>query len=118
MLTADELNARAEQVDSDPLLQELVRAVRSRVESILREDQQIPEAKALLARSGGICPHAGAPLPFDPWQPKPPPCTRCGRVTTGERHHQHWARARHLWVAERIADLATLAVLEADETAG
>ena len=118
MLTVDELNARSEQLGSDPVLQGLAAAVRSRVERILREPPPIPHHKALLSRDGGTCPHDGAPLRFDPWQPTKHTCTRCGRVATGDRHDRHWARAGHLWIAERIADLATLAALEGDESAG
>ena len=117
MLTVDDLSARSEQLGSDAVLQGLATAVRSRVERILIELPPIPGHKALLSRYGGVCPHDGAPLRFDPWQPRAHTCTRCGRVATGDRHDRHWARAGHLWVAERIADLATLAALEGDETA-
>ncbi len=91
--------------------------MRARVERVLRESPPIPVRKALLSRDGGVCPHDGAMLLFDPWQPSAHKCPRCGRVATGERHDGHWARAGHLWVAERIADLATLAALEGDEDA-
>jgi hypothetical protein len=117
MLTPDELNARAGLVGSDPVLGGISAAVRSRVERLLREPPPLPAQKALLSRAGGTCPHDGAPLRFDPWQPTAHTCTRCGRVSSGERHEGHWARAGHLWVAERIADLATLATLEGDEAA-
>lgn len=118
MLTVDELNARAELLGSDPVLQGLAATVRSRVDRVLRETPPLPGHKALLSRNGGVCPHDGAPLRFDPWQPSAHACTACGRVATGERHDRHWARAGHLWVAERIADLATLVALEGDEAAG
>jgi hypothetical protein len=117
MLTVEELNARAEALGQDPLLRQLAGTVRSRVERILREDPPVPVRKALLSRSGGVCPHDGGSLVFDPWQPSQHRCSRCGRVATGERHDGHWARAGHLWVAERIADLSTLAALEGDEAA-
>lgn len=117
MLTVDELNARAGALGEDPLLQALAGSVRARVERVLVEAPPLPARKALLSRDGGVCPHDGAQLRFDPWEPMAHLCPRCGRVATGDRHHGHWARAGHLWVAERIADLATLAALEGDEPA-
>lgn len=117
MLTVDELNARSEALGTDPLLQSLAATLRARVERVLREAPPLPARKALLSRQGGICPHDGAGLRFDPWQPSQHRCPRCDRIVTGERHDAHWARAGHLWVAERIADLSTLAALEGDERA-
>ena len=117
MLTVDEIGARAEALREDPLLRALASTVRGRVERILREPPPVPSRKALLSRDGGVCPHDGATLLFDPWQPSAHKCPRCGRVATGERHDGHWARAGHLWIAERIGDLASLAALEGDEAA-
>lgn len=117
MLTPDELAARRELAAGDALLQSLAGVVRARVERVLREPPPLPARKALLSRAGGTCPHDGASLLFDPWQPTAHRCPRCNRVLTGERHDGHWARAGHLWVAERIADLAALAALEGDERA-
>jgi len=117
MLTVDELNLRAAALAEEPLLGTLAATVRTRVERVLREAPPMPVRKALLSRDGGVCPHDGALLLFDPWQPSAHKCPRCGRVATGPRHDGHWARAGHLWVAERIADLATLAALEGDEDA-
>ncbi|MBA3554487.1 MAG: heparinase II/III family protein, partial [Gemmatimonadales bacterium] len=68
----------------------------------------------LLSVDGGICPHDGAALEFDPWSPGAHRCPSCGRVASGERHDRAWARFQHLWLAERTADLATLAVLTGD----
>ncbi|MBA3259217.1 MAG: heparinase II/III family protein [Gemmatimonadales bacterium] len=63
---------------------------------------------------GGLCPHDGAALEFDPWSPEAHRCPSCGRVASGQRHDRAWARFQHLWLAERTADLATLAVLGDD----
>src|SRR6185295_11396714 len=37
-----------------------------------------------------------------------------GREWTGERHHRHWARWQHLWVAERAAHLAAVSAFGGD----
>ncbi|MGH7593688.1 MAG: heparinase II/III domain-containing protein, partial [Gemmatimonadales bacterium] len=59
-----------------------------------------------------------APLSFDPWSPDAHRCPRCGRTFSGERHHAHWARAQHLWIAERAAHLATIYAVTDDAAAG
>lgn len=84
--------------------------VRLRLERLLREAPPVPAVKALLSRDGGVCPEDGATLRFDPWSPDRHRCPDCGKETGGPRHHAHWARAQHLWLAERLADLGVLAV--------
>ncbi len=54
---------------------------------------------------------------FDPWNPDRHSCPRCRQPFTGRRHHLHWARAQHLWVAERAAELALVAALTGDAAA-
>ena len=117
MLTTDLLEHRRELVAADPGLQALVERVRDRVSRVLREMPPVPSQKPLLSRAGGICPHDRTPLTFDPWSPSAHGCPRCGRSISGERHDRHWARAQHLWLAERAADLAVLAVLTDDSAA-
>ena len=70
--------------------------------------------KALLSRDGGTCPDDGTPLDFDPWSAHEHRCSQCGRSWSGERHHAHWARAQHLWLAERAAHLATVHAVHGD----
>ncbi|MGH7523566.1 MAG: heparinase II/III domain-containing protein, partial [Gemmatimonadales bacterium] len=41
-------------------------------------------------------------------------CPSCDRVFCGPRHHAHWARAQHLWIAERAAHLAALHAVTQD----
>ena len=109
MLTVDELNARAAALAEEPLLGALAATVRARVERVLRESPPIPVRKALLSRDGGVCPHDGAMLLFDPWQPsatsvraavasRPAPVTTGtgrGRVTSGLRSGSPtWPRSR------------------------
>ena len=117
LLTTDLLEHRRELLASDPVLQALVERVRGRVDRVLREMPPVPGQKPLLSRDGGICPHDKIPLVFDPWSPTAHRCPACQRVISGERHDRHWARAQHLWLAERAADLATLAVLTDDSAA-
>jgi hypothetical protein len=90
--------------------------LRLRVARLRRETPVIP-GKALLTRDGGVCPDDGATLRFDPWSPREHRCPRCGSAWSGPRHDGHWARAQHLWLAERTADLATLAALDGDRAA-
>mgnify|MGYP001454591059 FL=1 len=78
----------------------------------------IPAIKALLSADGGVCPDCASQLEFDPWSPDRHRCTQCGREHSGERHHAHWARAQHLWLAERAATLATLAALTGETAYG
>jgi hypothetical protein len=89
------------------LLQHLIQ----RSGPVLARMPVIPESKALLTVDGGVCPEDGTRLDFDPWSPTLHRCSRCGRQFTGERHDRAWAHYQHLWLAERAAHLATVAVL-------
>jgi hypothetical protein len=71
----------------------------------------IPELKALISSDGGLCPEDGSVLTFDPASPTDHRCARCGKVWRGEHHDRHWARYQHLWLSERAAHLAALAVV-------
>lgn len=113
-LTRDGLAARAALIDASPALTALRAHLAARAERLLTEMPHVPEVKALLSRDGGHCPDDGSPLTFDPWRPHQHACPRCGRMVEGPRHHAHWARAQHLWLAERAAHLATLHALTGD----
>ena len=107
MLTEPELEAlRAATRAGDPGLTRYLAALERRAAPLRRAAPPIPAVKALLSRDGGVCPDHGAPLQFDPWSPDRHRCPRCGREWSGDRHHRHWARAQHLWIAERAAGLA------------
>jgi hypothetical protein len=109
MITPGELDAlQAGARRPDPHLTRYLAALERRAARVLREDPPLPRVKAMLSRDGGICPGDRVPLRFDPWSPDRHACPRCGRSFTGERHHRHWARAQHLWLAERAAELALL----------
>lgn len=117
MVTIEQIEARRDLTGEAQDLKALEERVRGRVERLLREPPVLPRVKALLSRDGGVCPDDGAALRFDPWSPDQHECPRCGKRFSGERHHRHWARAQHLWLAERMLDLAVLAALEDDATA-
>jgi hypothetical protein len=117
VLTIEQIEARRDLTAEAQDLKALEERIRGRVERLLREPPAIPRVKALLSRDGGVCPEDGAALRFDPWSPDQHDCPRCGKRYSGERHHRHWARAQHLWLAERMLDLAVLAALEDDATA-
>lgn len=96
---------------------ELLEVVQRRAAPLVERAPVIPEAKALLSMDGGVCPHDRTPLIFDPMSPDRHVCPQCGKAQSGERHHRHWARFQHLWLAERAGDLATIAALTEDHTA-
>jgi hypothetical protein len=117
MVTAELVAGRREAVSAAPELRALLSAIERRNAPLLARPPIVPTVKALLSRDGGVCPNDGAPLVFDPWSPDQHACSRCGKPWNGERHHRHWARFQHLWVAERAAELATIAALRQDEAA-
>ena len=118
MLTADRLALRRDVVDSSSDLRALRERLAMRTRPLIDRMPHIPDEKALLSADGGICPRDGAVLDFDPWSPRTHRCPTCGAAATGERHDRAWARFQHLWLAERSADLATLAVLGDNSAAG
>lgn len=117
MLSFDALTARRALIDESPDLTALRDQLITRAQPVLERMPPVPRVKALLSRDGGTCPNDGAQLLFDPWSPEAHRCPRCNEVFSGERHHAHWARAQHLWLAERAAHLATVHALTGDETA-
>jgi hypothetical protein len=111
MLTLERLEARRETVRSAPDLAALLARIAERNQRLITEPPEVPAAKALLSADGGVCPEHGTALEFDPWSPRDHRCAACGRFHRGVRHDRAWARWQHLWLAERAAELATLAAL-------
>ena len=111
MLTPDEIAARREALPGSPDLQALLATVEQRIEPLLAGAVDLPPMKALLSTEGGRCRRDGTPLPFDPWAGPGYRCPSCGAAADDERQQRHRARFQHLWLAERIADLASVAVL-------
>jgi hypothetical protein len=111
VLSTDRLEARREALAASADLRALRDRLAMRVAPLLERLPEIPPHKALLSVDGGVCSHEGAALEFDPWSPRAHRCPSCGTVASGERHDRSWARFQHLWLAERTADLATLAAL-------
>lgn len=114
MLTIEAIERRRDLVGVDPGLQALAGTVRARVARLASAMPPVPGVKAMLSRDGGVCPDDKVALVFDPWSPDSHRCPACGKAWSGERHQGHWARAQHLWLAERMLDLATLVALEQD----
>ena len=117
LLLASELDARRVAIAASPDLTALLHRLVARAAPVLERMPPVPAVKAMLSRDGGNCTDDGAPLRFDPWNPERHRCPRCEREFTGERHHAHWARAQHLWLAERAAHLATIHAVTGDERA-
>lgn len=113
----DELERRRGEVEQSADLRELRARLTERAGPVLARMPPIPAVKALLSADGGICPDDGTMLLFDPWSPDRHRCPRCGREWTGERHHRHWARWQHLWLAERAAHLAAINAFAPDPAA-
>ena len=117
MLTSEDLSALSTALPADGDRLRLLETLRQRAAPLLARPPIIPRVKALLSRNGGVCPTDGTPLLFDPWSGDRHTCARCGQSFTGERHDRHWARAQHLWLAERMAELSILGALNGDEAA-
>jgi hypothetical protein len=117
VLTADQLVGRRAVIAASSDLRSLLATVARRAAPLMARVPEIPTAKALLSADGGVCPADGAALEFDPWSPGAHRCAECHRGYAGERHDRAWARWQHLWLAERTADLAALAVLGDDAEA-
>lgn len=117
MLNGDDLEQRSTLIDQSPDLRQALARLSERAQPFLERFPPTPDLKALLSTAGGICSKDGSALVFDPWNPGTHRCPRCGAVYTGERHDRSWARYQHLWLAERAAHLATVAVLDGSEAA-
>jgi Heparinase II/III-like protein/Carbohydrate family 9 binding domain-like len=109
VLMGEELAQRREAIDAAPELSALRDRLGERARPVLERMPLVPAIKALLSSNGGVCPEDGRRLVFDPWSPAVHRCSRCGRQFSGERHDRAWAHYQHLWLAERMAHLATLA---------
>jgi Heparinase II/III-like protein len=119
VLTAEELSQRQQDIGASADLSALLARLAERARPVLERMPEVPASKALLTADGGVCPEDGTRLEFDPWSPGEHRCSRCGKRFTGDRHHRTWAHYQHLWLAERAAHLATLAVLGGrDDAAG
>jgi len=118
MLTPVELERIRTAIAAEPDAARLLETLRARAEPVLAKEPHIPRVKALLSRDGGVCQDDGATLSFDPWSPEQHRCPRCGKSFSGERHYRNWARAQHLWLAERAAELGLIAALTDDARAG
>ncbi|HWA16343.1 MAG TPA: alginate lyase family protein, partial [Gemmatimonadales bacterium] len=117
MLTAEELEARSQLLEESADLGALVEHLSRRVHLVVKRNPPVPPIKGMLTGDGGICPGDGVALLFDPWSPVVHKCPRCGAEARGERHDQRWAWHQHLWLAERIAEAATVGVLTNDTDA-
>jgi hypothetical protein len=117
VVTTEQLEARRQALAQSPDLQALLAAIERRNAPLVERAPIIPAAKALLSQDGGRCPDDGHALVGDPWNPTVHRCPTCGKEWRGERHDRHWARYQHLWVAERAAELATIAALRQDDAA-
>jgi heparinase II/III-like protein/alginate lyase len=117
MLIGEELDERRQLIAEAPDLKTLFQALVTRARRVARRGPVPPPAKGQLTADGGTCPDDGTPLLFDPWQPERHTCPKCGRQVSGERHHRRWVWYQHLWLAERLAESATVAALGEGDTA-
>jgi hypothetical protein len=118
VLSRDELEERRAAIAASPDLSALRHRLVQRAAPVLARMPTIPVVKSRLTADGGVCPDDGGRLIFDPWSPTVHRCARCGREFSGERHDWAWTHYQHLWLAERIAHLATLAVTTDEGVAG
>lgn len=117
MLTAEELEQRRSEIEAAPELSALLERLVQRAAPVLERMPSVPRSKALLTADGGVCPDDASRLEFDPWSPAAHRCSHCGKQFTGERHDRAWAHYQHLWLAERAAHLATIAVFAGHDAA-
>ncbi|HEX6313537.1 MAG TPA: heparinase II/III family protein [Gemmatimonadaceae bacterium] len=68
----------------------------------------VPREKARMSTAGGRCPRDGAPLEFDPRQPRRHRCPDCGNAFDSEEHYRWWIMGYQLWLAERAVHAAAL----------
>ena len=118
MLMLEEIEARRDLIDAEPDLSSLRDLLHQRARRVDAAKLVPPVIKGMLTADGGICPGDGAGLLFDPYRTGGHRCSRCGAEVTGERHDWWWAWHQHLWMAERIAEAASLSVLAGDDAAG
>jgi hypothetical protein len=117
MLTGEELEARREVVADAADLHTLRDRLLVRTRRVTSRRPVTPVIKGMLSADGGFCPEDRSPLHFDPWSPERHRCPRCGREFQGERHAWRWAWLQHLWLGERIAELAFVGAMADDEEA-
>jgi Heparinase II/III-like protein/Alginate lyase len=115
MLTGEELEARREAIEAAPELAASLARLAARGRRVLERRPRVPTLKGMLTADGGLCPADHAPLVFDPYEPSAHRCSHCGQTVRGERHDWRWAWLEHLWLGERIAELAVTGVLTGDE---
>jgi hypothetical protein len=118
VLSAEELNLRSPEIAAARDLGALLKRLELRARPLLESALPAPPPKALLTSDGGVCSKDGSRLEFNPWEPREHRCPRCGNVYRGERHDWAWAHYQHLWLAERAAHLAALAVFGQNDRAG
>jgi len=118
MLMLEEIEARRDMIDAGPELSRLRDHLHQRTRRAHAAGPVLPAIKGMLTADGGICPADGAALLFDPYRSGGHRCSRCGAEVAGERHDWWWAWHQHLWMAERIAEAASLSVLAGDDAAG
>jgi heparinase II/III-like protein len=118
VLSREDLEQRRSAIATAPELRALRERLAERARPILARMPTVPQFKSLLTADGGVCPDDGTRLEFDPWTPASHRCPSCGRRFSGERHDWAWAHYQHLWLAERMAHLATLAVTGEHPEAG
>ncbi len=111
MLTGEALAGRGDAIEQAPDLAALARRLGERVRRITTRRPVVPALKGMLTADGGFCPVDRTPLVFDPWSPEAHRCPRCGQVARGARHDRRWAWLQHLWLGERIAELAAVGTL-------
>ena len=88
----------------------LATGLRRELAPLVDAPPQVPREKALLSRAGGRCAIDGAPLRFDPFDPRHI-CPVCGRENAGGLHDRFRLYWYQLWLAERTVHAALLGVL-------
>ncbi len=112
--TPDDLVVRRRAIAGSGVLQALATRLRTLVAPLLAGPVYLPDQKAQLSQTGGVCARDGSRLAFDPLSPSLHRCPACATEFTGEQHHRAWILRYHLWLSERAAHLAALGAVQGD----
>lgn len=107
----DEVRRRRREIATSPDLQSLAHRLRTHLQPVLDNANPPIPGKARLTRHGGVCPDDRTRLSFDPLSPDLHRCPRCQNEVRGELHDANWRWWYHLWLSERVLQLAVLGTL-------
>ena len=110
VLTAEELAQRRSEIEAAPELSALLERLVERAGAVARAHASGSLVEGTADRGRRGLSRRRRPARVRSLEPGAHRCPHCGKRFTGERHDRAWAHYQHLWLAERAAHLATVAV--------